>query len=91
MEIKASVDVPLLGSQGVPMQPPDPDQIVATMVAIGRFAMAESIARQCGLRPLEVMGVMERYIDSTQGITEVTMAMVVDKSVAHIKAGKGLS
>lgn len=78
----------MLGGPNPP--PPGPDDIVGAMVGIGRFAMAEAVARQVNLRPLEVMGTVNHYIDPAQGITEVTMAMIVDKAVDHIKSGKGL-
>lgn len=75
---------------GGPERPPSQDELVGALVGIGRFAMAESVARQIGKRPLEVMGTVNHYIDPAQGITEVTMAMIVDKAVDHIQSGKPL-
>lgn len=76
----------------LPAQPPvgSNEELQVAMIGIGRFAMAESVARQVGKRPLEVMGTMEHYIDPAQGVTEVTMAMIVDRAVDHIKSGKSL-
>lgn len=76
----------------LPAQPPvgSNEELQLALIGIGRFAMAESVARQVGRRPLEVIRTMERYIDPAQGVNEVTMAMIVDKTVDHIRSGKAL-